>query len=555
MLLLLGAVMMATVFLHLMITGLPFRLDLTIDDAVIHMDVPRRVIVRGQCVSATWDLEGIRAVLFYHNLKTPQGVTGHEEYTFCPENSIQYRFVVELVDGEVLSYEIPFVVYPPLALVSYGLMVFGMAVGAAYLAGWLPVPDLNRLAFVQRLPQQQKAYHLFAVGTIVVLTLLLFYPSLHLTHAADTGPHVLYAYQVATENKPISSPHFLYQILVIVGSLLVPGNDIASYHEAARWVYVVFNGAAALIAFGLIRSIAGVPHSYPRALLYAMLAVSTTVFTGINLLTLPRYNLYFGYFMSSSIYHNPTIIVLKPLALGLFWLTAHNFKARTSQSLIMGAGLFALTLAGLLAKPSYMIAFLPVVGLWWLWQLIRERRWNWAIVLGVLIPAVVTLFVQFVLFFTIVGETVEDKVTPTSRVVFDPFTAMLYREGNYWMMAYKLLASLAFPLVILLTHWRFMRRKYPVMLLLSGVSMLIALFYGYFVAESDWKMAHGNFLWSAESIQQILFVLAVAVLLANGSRVRQGWTRLAVGLLALHIASGMMWYSVNIVPGYAFFWW
>src|SRR5690606_9025712 len=95
--------------------------------------------------------------------------------------------------------------------------------------------------------------------------------------------------------------------------------------------------------------------------LFACLAVFFLLIShSISLLYFHDKHMYFGY-VPSNVYHNPTILLLKPIALLSFYLLYKTLQSpsncRWSMVLIVGI----ITGLAILAKPSYIIVLLPAL--------------------------------------------------------------------------------------------------------------------------------------------------------------------------------------------------
>src|SRR5690606_10371708 len=96
------------------------------------------------------------------------------------------------------------------------------------------------------------------------------------------------------------------------------------------------------------------------------------------------------------VYHNPTIVLLKPLALGLFLYAVGVFSAQGHfHTRGAWAAAFVLTVLCGLAKPNYLIVLLPTLGLVTVYRLLKKQPVNWPLLLSIALPAVVLLGLQF----------------------------------------------------------------------------------------------------------------------------------------------------------------
>jgi len=342
----------------------------------------------------------------------------------------------------------------------------------------------------------------------------------------DFSTHAMIARNVKVQGRPV--PHPLYQWTMIAVQRAHP-----SWHLAACGVVVVTVFHAFL--FALLQKMAAGALGHRPSLAAASLSVAAslavTVTNPINWLRPSEP--YFGYIFSNT-FHNPTALLLRPLALALFFLSLRVLSRPTWPDV---AGCAALTVLSALAKPSHLICFLPALGLLLLFRgTVREggQRLR-AMILGVFAPAFLVLAWQLWVLSTL-GRRFQ------SPIVWSPFEAVfVHTEPDLLRLLAKALLSILFPLVVLLAYREEARRDES--LKLAWISLLFAVLYGWGFAESGPRLAHGNFLWSAQIAAFILFVVSLLFFLrraaaSNGRGLR---TAFCTSVFLLHLASGAMY--------------
>lgn len=380
-------------------------------------------------------------------------------------------------------------------------------------------------------------------------TASLFLPVLRLlAPESDIGVHADQAAQwVASGRTSLALPHFLFPALVIGVRAVLPFLDFAG-----AGIAVVLASQLALVSLllGLLGGAwPGAARRRGAALACLLLALSLLLVMPVNLLGLPERNLYFGY-VSISTHHNPTLVLLKPLALGLF-LQALSALAPGPEprSALRVFGTAALALLSTLAKPSFALAFLPALALFaGVWRLGLRRSVDTRLLgLGIALPCLSVLAWQYLT--TYAGAAPPELA---SRIALAPLAVV--RALSPSGLAWKFALSILFPACVyaLLPG---ARRDAALNLawLTFGAGALLA--YGF--AEAGPRRMDGNFLWSA---QIGLFVLFVASLLAALRRAaalpapgRDARLRVCAAAYALHLASGLVWYAVQglhaLLPG------
>jgi hypothetical protein len=184
-----------------------------------------------------------------------------------------------------------------------------------------------------------------------------------------------------------------------------------------------------------------------------------------------------------------------------------------------------------LAKPSFLIVFLPVAGLYGLRDVLA-RRWRHVsvFVAGIALPSVAILLWQARAMNN--GAGVSIQLAPFA--VFD-FVPTLY----------KLPSSLAFPIAVALVAFHVEAQKTRLQFL--WLFMTLALIYTLGLAETGANMRAGNFVWSGQTAVFLAYVESALFLLTVPPRTRG--RRVAWAVFALHVACGVFWYaSIFLFP-------
>ena len=333
--------------------------------------------------------------------------------------------------------------------------------------------------------------------------------------------------QIAEENT-FDVPHILYHVFIIALVKLLP---FLSYINAGLIVSLGYCIATPVILYQIVRSaLSGI--GWRPSLLAGLVTVALLLVTNINLLTLQQQDLYFGY-IPINIYHNPTIFVLKPFALLTFVFTLAVLENRIVFRLVtalMGAIIVFLCI---FAKPNYLISFLPasilIAGYRWL----RREPLPWQLFLfGIVVPATLLIGIQYLMTF---GGNNE------SRVIFAPLAWMNDTSVN---LIPKFLLSTLFPLSIYLLYWSSARNTLA--LNLSWLSFVFGAAQVYLFVETGERMAHGNFLWSAQITLFILFVCSTIFWLKQNYREWRWWVSAVIFML--HLVSGIIFLVYTLTP-------
>jgi hypothetical protein len=237
-------------------------------------------------------------------------------------------------------------------------------------------------------------------------------------------------------------------------------------------------------------------------------------------------HMYNGY-IALSVYHNPTILLVKPIAvLHFIWLDSWLKNQNNSFAFIFsGAVLLAFSA---IAKPSYVVVLLPAATILMIVYRFPLRRF----ILSIFLPATLILVVM-----------VAATYGGNSGFVVAPFKVISH-STMLWTVYPKLVLSILFPLSLLVMFGRELLTDRLVTL--AWLMFSIGTGYGWILAESGERMFHGNWLWSGQIAAFLLFISSTRFLIRliprrnTAKRCKIAWI-----FLFLHFVSGLIWYLVQ----------
>ena len=367
---------------------------------------------------------------------------------------------------------------------------------------------------------------LFAFASVIFV--VAFGAFLRLQPPSDLTMHLAVARSLESISD-ITYPHFLLQLLikawVAVG--VPPAAGLALLLGAC------YGGMAVLFALEAERR--GVRLT--RGKLWAV-TVAVLIASHVFLLTALRHNFYYGYFVPI-VYHNPTQQLCKLFGLWIWFRYCRDFLWGGTPSWGRSFGTGTLCAISAIAKPSFLIAFVPMGGLVALWDLIRQR---WARVFrfgfGVAMPAAAILLAQAFIFY---------GPGAGGELLFAPFVVF-----NASQTAYKLPLSLFFPLVMLAaTAARGVRHEGAdaagrrAAWRAAWAFAAIALFETLCLGERS-RLMDGNFAWTGQTGVFLLYVESVLALLS--ARVARPAQVVAWTAFAVHVLAGTIWFGAVFFP-------
>ncbi len=345
------------------------------------------------------------------------------------------------------------------------------------------------------------------LGTTVLVFLPLF-QSLSRQYT-DFGAHLEFAASLIRTGST-SLPHFVFEYGVALFYALG-----MSLTQGAVLLSLVAMVSTAGVIFLILRGDTDPP-------LAALLSFAFLLVGPLSLITLPDLELYLGY-MTPNVYHNPTLILLKPIALGLLILGSRAFDKGVEEprwGIIALAAM--LSVFSCLTKPSFQIAFLPGLGLLTALAIVRREEVDLRLcVLGVAIPSFVVLGWQYSVGF---GQV------RTSEIFLAPLQVIGFLADRVFL---KLFLSVVFPVLVTALFFRDAFRDKRLMIAWS--TAIFGLLYAYLLAESGSRFSHGNFLWSGYIGISVLYVACIPVLLRQGKSSSQ---LLCWGVFSLQVLSG-----------------
>ena len=336
-------------------------------------------------------------------------------------------------------------------------------------------------------------------------------------------------------------PHFIYIILLNAVRSLIPFN-VFSFLSPTFGSYL-FNHAYPLAAFLIVIAaylfLGYVLYNHLKKAKIQGAPWSTLVLmlvAPINLFTLSKHDLYLGY-IGITVFHNPPMALLKPVALLLFWglttgLTSNELKLKDY------VGIFVLSALSVSIKPSFAICLLPASALYIIFLALKRSKPNLKFYLiSFVLPTVLILLYQYFYHFGDVGFQ--------SRIAFDPLRAMLLYTPSALLLGFMFLMSIAFPLLTLILAFKDVKKEGN--LIFAWTTFIVAAIYTYLLTETGALSGDLNFEWSAEITLFVLFVETTVFVFKQYplvfTKFRLMLKKLALYLLlTLHFLGGIAWY-------------
>ncbi len=324
----------------------------------------------------------------------------------------------------------------------------------------------------------------------------------------------------------IGLPHFLYHISVM---LLSHSIGLSTMTASLILCVVTF----ALIP-PMIRSFLKIVS---KSWAVNLLAIGAAIVSPLTVLAFFQHGIYTGY-IPLTVYHSPTMILMKPLAFGNFILIIRGIQQRESSKTMYLLSFLSLLLATL-AKPNYTMAMLPAVGCFALlrWRIGKWVSWNY-LTWSIAIPSLLLLAWQY--YFTYASNLSYSVSTESTKIIFAPFAAV---TSDSEFVIVKFLSSTIFPIVVTALFWKRLRH-YPEYFL-SLFIFVSGCLYFYLLAEPGIYLTHKRFLWGASIGLFLWFITCLKILIAEAGlpSVRKKMpiaTILCYGIFFLSVLNGVV---------------
>jgi hypothetical protein len=360
--------------------------------------------------------------------------------------------------------------------------------------------------------------NLLTIGAVVKFFLfsILFLCHMLVNEATDHHNHIRYAFEIWESGK-IRSPHFLFQFLFLGTYALFP----FAFASAALVI-----GACYAVMFVLIFLEAERLNPALEKNVIALLVIGTLFASHIFIFTLFEPNFYFNYLVPVS-YHNPTQPLNKVFAIAIWILYWRQFLSSEAETKLSGVTLSVISILMMLsaiAKPSFLIAFLPIAGLVALAQLARGQFRRFTMAALTVAPACLVLLWQAL--FTYSGEK-------SRGIGFAPFS--IFSDPFQYVATLPL--SLALPIACLF-FLRYASER-ALSFKLAWAYMTIALIYTLLLVELK-DQGSGNFAWTAQTGAFILYVESL-FLIVTCQKNRSRFPPLLMFLFIAHVFFGVVY--------------
>ncbi len=340
----------------------------------------------------------------------------------------------------------------------------------------------------------------------------------------DYGAHIEFTMQLVQRDRV--TPHILSHPLLqlSVGFIYWASRNRIGLWESMIIVLVASQAVTAVIFYIWLGKLAGRFGEFWRV----FWSLTLTLVAPVMLLAPLDGFFYYGYIGLAS-YHNPTVHLLRPLALWSFILVLRAFEEQKSTWGWVALSALLMIFSAL-AKQNYAMSILPALAALAVLRWLQKKPIDWRMLLGgAMLPGLVVLGGQAAVMY---GAPEVDS----SGIAFAP---LLVESAFSDHLLWKFLLSALFPLTLLVVDFRRVIRA-PA-LQLAWIAFLGGAAQTYLLAESGEREMHANFRWSAQITLFLLFAASIrhfARALPADWKVRAA----AWGTYLAHWVGGMVYY-------------
>lgn len=254
--------------------------------------------------------------------------------------------------------------------------------------------------------------------------------------------------------------------------------------------------------------------------------------------------------MYANVWHNPTVLLMRPIMLGVLYCTFMIFKnEKDGQPVRKYLCLNAiLSFFCMWAKPSFFSSFIPALGVFLLIELIKSKGKSFLFSCKLSLSFIGIVPILFYQFFFLFEKSALSKPNNSSIYwktvwTWEEISMQLY---NFFFSAWFIIIGMIMLFVFQKTNKR--------LLMFSCLYFFSSEIYHLFIKESGARAADGNFEWVKIAMLYVMmtFVAGEVFLKPAEKDIPKPWKVLAGFVYAGHLITGLM-YFWHVFNGNSYF--
>lgn len=382
------------------------------------------------------------------------------------------------------------------------------------------------------------------LSLVLFVVFALYFRAIILSPAinSDLNAHIGFA-KDAYEGNGVWPRHILFFALVTSTSFW--SASLTAWQTSA-WLWLSLLQVLKFLAtvwFGYLwLGMFGQPQSRPRANTFqtetavTMIALCLAVVFCFPQPDALHKNLWYAYSFPPNTWHNSTQIAVMPLAILVFGLSVRQLTQPNNLTRALAIAVLAVLSA--LAKPSFLMAWLPAYGICtlFLWQRHRSAR-TFLITAAPAVFATAIILSQYYLIYT---KSINN--TSISIGYLETWTSSAERSELQFYIS--VIFSSLFPILFYITHVKRMTEPAHA---LSILMVIISYIYAIFLSESG-SVTSGNLMWPIISANFISYTICIFDIYAtHDKRTQKNYT---TSFFRIHIPVAV--FLLNSIFGIAF---
>ena len=325
-----------------------------------------------------------------------------------------------------------------------------------------------------------KIINLLNLGLLFTIAYFLIHMQTMGLILADTKPHIKFIQQYIDGTLYI--PHPLWHLGTYYVSQLLE----VDYNAGASIFTAFLVTAYAMIIYAIAQNLD--ENKENNAKWFLITFISLTIGPFFMMSFSPRIYLGTG---SPSVWHNVTLLAVKPFALLSVFLTIKFFASNKSYYFLLAV---FVTVVSIFAKPNYIIIFLPSLAAYMLLKRYFDKR-QLLFALITVILSVIALAYQFTNEFGEGGK---------SSVIFDFLGVWSLYTTN---VGISIMLALGLPFLITLFNYQSVKKNEYIKF--SWLLVLFSLILFSCFAEEGRNYSHANFSWSWNISLSLIYIFTI----------------------------------------------
>ncbi|MFW2524741.1 hypothetical protein ACN5O8_03380 [Aliarcobacter butzleri] len=237
---------------------------------------------------------------------------------------------------------------------------------------------------------------------------------------------------------------------------------------------------------------------------------------------------------SISVWHNVTMYMVYPFAFLGFFIFFYAIERKYHIGLLILSFIFVIL--SIFAKPSFIVVFMPMVVIFLIYQIYKDRQINKTILIFVLFLVLVSILI---LYYQATGTYGSEE---KSRIILAPFKVWKLYSDNILV---SLIVANLFLIIFFLTSYKYL----SIRTIFAFIMFIGAIILFLFFAEEGPRFSHGNFSWSYILIMKLVYFSAIIDYINNYNTISKLNKIILNTALLIHVICGVSYFIIIFSGG------